>query len=178
MNKSRVVFELPSSSTAVDVEDDDHHSSAVAQTTSDTRSGEKHSCDPSEINRKRPTATTTKSSVKFVAVEFLLDQQRFFLSPSRLQPFQVNSQNSSQTLHVGPVNPLPYKNSFRSDLLCSVCVCVCKATRDGSRSILLSRNEPTTPIALPSCCHPLFSHLNNIGDSFSLLLQRQRNTRL
>lgn len=177
MNKSRVVFELPSSSTAVDVEDDDHHSSAVAQTTSDTRSGEKHSCDPSEINRKRPTATT-KSSVKFVAVEFLLDQQRFFLSPSRLQPFQVNSQNSSQTLHVGPVNPLPYKNSFRSALLCSVCVCVCKATRDGSRSILLSRNEPTTPMALPSCCHPLFSHLNNIGDSFSLLLQRQRNTRL
>lgn len=102
VNKSRVVFQLPTSGSSGD--DQDGLSSAVAKTTSvsDTSSSDQRQCDPTVgVDRKKPLS---KTPLSLVAIEFLLDQQRSFLPSSRLQPFQVTNQFS---LPVGPLARWP-----------------------------------------------------------------------
>ena len=107
VNRSRVVFELPTvgSSCPGDEEelvDGPSYSSAVARTTTsgsersvvDVSSEKRNQCatDPPLPDRKTKNNSTNKKAaavVSLVAVEFLLDQQRSFLPSSRLQPFQV-----------------------------------------------------------------------------------------
>ena len=92
VNRSRVVFQLPSSGSSGDEEEDGsaHPSSAVARTTTTggvvSDSSEKRPC---EDRKKANCAATNRKLVNLVAIEFLLDQQRSFLPSSRLQPFQV-----------------------------------------------------------------------------------------
>lgn len=48
-----------------------------------------HNSTTGPASRKKG-AQTNSASVVLIAVEFLLDQQRAFLTPSKLLPFQVN----------------------------------------------------------------------------------------
>lgn len=96
VNRSRVVFQLPTSSGPVDEEEVDGslHPSGVARTIGgsvDRSDGEtkRNQCADLASDRKKNTACANKKTVSLVAVEFLLDQQRSFLPSSRLQPFQV-----------------------------------------------------------------------------------------
>ncbi|KZS12096.1 JmjC domain-containing Histone demethylation 2C-like protein [Daphnia magna] len=95
VNRSRVVFQLPTSSGPVDEEEVDGslHPSGVARTIGgsvDRSDGEtkRNQCADLASDRKKNTACASKKTVSLVAVEFLLDQQRSFLPSSRLQPFQ------------------------------------------------------------------------------------------
>ena len=111
VNRSRVVFQLPTSpgsSCPADEEelvDGSSHPSAVARTTTggsehsapviDSEKRNNQCADPDRKTKNNSSSCSSKKAavVSLVAVEFLLDQQRSFLPSSRLQPFQVHTQN-------------------------------------------------------------------------------------
>ncbi|KAI9562039.1 hypothetical protein GHT06_013004 [Daphnia sinensis] len=88
VNRSRVVFQLPTASGPVDEEDGSLHPSDVAKTINSVDRSETKGNQCSDLDRKKNTTCGSKKPVSLVAVEFLLDQQRSFLPSSRLQPFQ------------------------------------------------------------------------------------------